>query len=497
MPDSSTSAAAWHRELTQLLERRDLEGAIALIERKLEHDADDARLHLQYARCLSAAARIAEARVSADTAMKLASNDARLLDAIGTFYSSLNAQLEAADACSKAIALDPMRSVYWFNRAAVLRFLGNLDMAEADYDQAIRLAPDDCEAYLNRTELRLQTPERNHIDELERLLGRSKTQWHDEVQVRYALAKEYEDLGQYVPSWQHLESGARLRRAHLQYDIRRDIDTVQWIIEAFPQVISRQAGDGPSPRPIFIVGLPRSGSTLVERILGSHSEVFAAGELSYFAQALTTAAQDKTNVRPMPRQQLIEASRTLDLACLGDAYLSRVRSLGFVERYFIDKMPLNYLYCGLIRMALPRARIVHVTRHPMASCYAMFKTLFRDGYPFSYDLGEIAAFYASYRRLMRHWHDTMPGFIHDISYEQLVAGQEAETRRLLEACGLEWQDACMHFHSNPAASRTASASQVRRPLYDSAIRQWRNFGPQLERLRTGLLAAGIQELELA
>lgn len=452
---------------------------------------------VQYARCLAAAGRTREALATADTAVRAVDRDPALFDAVGTLYSSIGEQLRAAEAYSKAIQLDPRCASYWFNRAAVLRYLGQLDHAERDYDQAISLQPDDCEAYLNRTELRRQSQERNHIDELEKLLAGGNLRWLDEVQIRYALAKEHEDLGRYQESWRNLESGAHLRRAHLQYDLRRDIDTVRWIADAFPRITSRPADEGPGPRPIFVVGLPRSGSTLVERILGSHSDVFAAGELNYFAALLAAAAQAKAGGRALPRQRLIEASRELNFASLGEAYLRRVSSLGFGASHFTDKMPLNYLYCGLIRMALPRARIVHVTRHPMASCYAMFKALFKDGYPFSYDLGELAQFYAGYRRLMRHWHESMPGFIYDISYERLVVAQEAETRRLLSACGLDWQDACMHFHTSPTATRTASAAQVRRPLYDTALEQWRHYESQLAGLRAQLLAADIDAQELA
>jgi hypothetical protein len=461
-PEPSNPVVALHREIARLVERGDLKGATAAVDRALQR----------------------------------APRHAPLYDAIGTLYSSIGEQHKAVDAYSKAIAVDPRRADYWYNRAATLRFLGHLDQAEKDYDQAIRLRPDDCEAYLNRTELRTQTDERNHVQALEQLLTRGKLPWQPEVQLRYALAKEYEDLGRYPESWQNLERGARLRRAHLQYDIGRDIDTVRWIIEAFPTVTTTAVDGAPGPRPIFIVGLPRSGSTLIERILGSHSDVFAAGELNHFAAVLTATAQLKTGGRPMPRKLLIDATRTVDFAALGEAYLGRVRALKFVQGHFTDKMPLNYLYCGLIAKALPKARIVHVTRQPMAACYAMFKALFKDGYPFSYDLDEIAQFYAAYRRLMRHWHEAMPGFIHDISYERVVQAQEDETRRLLSACGLEWQDTCLQFHTNPTATRTASASQVRRPLYDSAVKQWRHYEPQLEGLRSRLLAAGVDAQEL-
>jgi hypothetical protein len=157
---------------------------------------------------------------------------------------------------------------------------------------------------------------------------------------------------------------------------------------------------------------------------------------------------------------------------------------------FIDKMPLNYLYCGLIRQALPHARIIHVTRHPMAVCYAMYKTLFKNGYPFSYDLGEIGRYYIAYRRLMQHWEAVMPGVIRQVSYEDLVANQLGETHKLLEYCGLEWEEACVAFHQNPAPSTTASASQVRRPIYNSSVSQWRHYEQQLSDLRAAITSAG-------
>jgi hypothetical protein len=277
----------------------------------------------------------------------------------------------------------------------------------------------------------------------------------------------------------------------LQYDVRYDVDTVDWIIRAFPQAPAEPIRACPSNEPIFIVGLPRSGTTLVERILGSHSDVFAAGELNHFAAALVSGVLSRTGGRPLPRPELIAGSRELDFAALGADYLERTRPATSHRRRFTDKMPLNYLYCGLIRRALPNARIVHVRRHPMASCYAMFKTLFKDGYPFSYDLNEIAQYYVGYRRLMDHWRQSMPGAIHDISYERLVRDLEGESRRLLSACGLEWQDSCLEFHRNPTATTTASAAQVRRPLYDSSLAQWRHYEQQLEPLRARLLAAGI------
>jgi hypothetical protein len=352
----------------------------------------------------------------------------------------------------------------------------------------------DFEAYRNRSDLRRQTSERNHVAALRRLQAQTLTDWRGAVQVHYALAKEYEDLGDYGASFAQLQHGSRLRRANLRYDIATDLATVDWIIEAFPAAATPEldaAAGARAPGPIFILGLPRSGSTLVERILGRHSRVHAAGELQSLALAIVDSARQRAGPAPLSRRELIERSSQLDFGALGRDYLARARASGAAGECFIDKMPLNFLYCGLIGRALPQARIVHVHRHPMAACYAMYKTLFEDAYPFSYDLSELGRYYLAYRRLMQHWMQSMPGQIHELRYESMVADQRGETQRLLDFCGLDWEDACAHFQENPDPSTTASASQVRQPIYDSSVAQWRHYGDQLSELRRLLVEGGI------
>jgi tetratricopeptide (TPR) repeat protein len=488
---------------------------IQRIDEALALEPANPRFLLHRAQCLFALGRAREACETAAAAHRGARSEPVLLDAIGTLFSQANEHRRALAAYDQAIALAPNQPRFLFNRAAVRRFLGQLAEAEQDYDRVIALKPDDYEAYKNRAELRTQTQDNNHTVAIETLLARGISNWTGEVELRYALAKEYEDLGEYEKSFNHLQRGSRLRREHLRYDVATDAATAEWIIHAFPGpapneprestagtgqpaardstagMSHRPAHDSTTPAPIFIVGLPRSGSTLVDRILGSHSKVRSAGELPHFALAVVEAVHRQSGVAQLPRKELVARSANLDFAAVGRDYLARVRAGGMDANRFTDKMPLNYLYCGLIQRSLPDARIVHVVRAPMASCYAIYKTLFRDGYPFSYDFAELARYYAAYRRLMHHWETTMPGHIHVVRYEDLVSDQIGASRGLLEFCGLDWEDACAEFHRNPSPTTTASASQVRRGIYNTSVSQWRNYAQQLAPLREHLTAAGV------
>ena len=476
--------------------------ALQRADRALEAQPLEPRYLIYRAQCLMALRRRADAFAAAAAAELRAPADAFVRDAAGTLFSYGNDHTRALASYDAALAQDADNAQYRYNRATVRRFLGDLEGAEQDYDRVIALRPADYEAYKNRSDLRTQTKERNHVAELQALLARPIADWRGEVQVRYALAKEYEDLGAYAEAFDMLSQAAGRQRQHMQYDVAIDVATVQWIIDAYPRAPSAQAGASEDARaredahaledaPIFVLGLPRSGTTLVERILTSHSTLAAAGELDCLALAIVAAVRRHTARDRLARQELVVNSAGVDFAGLGRDYLQRARREIEARGRFVDKMPLNYLYCGIIRRALPQAKIVHVTRHPMAACFAMYKALFKDAYPFSYDLGEIARYYIGYRRLMDHWLATLPGAIHSVSYEALVADQLGETRKLLEFCGLEWEEACARFHENPTPSTTASAAQVRRPMYSSALAHWQHYETQLAGIRRQLMAAGI------
>lgn len=464
------------------------------IERSLAREPFNVKHLIELARCLIAVGRGSEALGALNVAKGVAGRESRAWEAIGTLSSYAGDQQGALAAYARALELEPGNPQFLFNRASVRRFLGDLDGAERDYDAVIERRPTDFEAYLNRSELRRQTSGGNHIAQLEAVARSAASDWRGEVQVRFALAKEFEDLGEYAKSFEQLQRGTRLHRGHLRYDVAKDVATVDWIIEAFPVEGSEPASRGEvgDDDPVFIVGLPRSGTTLVERILGCHPSLTSAGELDTFAIVLVNAARRRSEKKDLGRRELVRVSATLDFPALGQAYLTQARTKYGVKGRFIDKMPLNYLYCGLIRRALPGARIVHVTRHPIAVCFAMYKTLFKSGYPFSYDLEEIAQYYLAYRRLMEHWRSLLGQDLYDISYESLVADQSGETRKLLECCGLQWDDACLRFYLNGSPSTTASAAQVRHPIYDSSVSQWRAYDAQLSDLKRRLQAGGIQ-----
>jgi len=406
--------------------------------------------------------------------------------------SRLEMHSEAENLYRSLIQSEPRNGGHWYNLATVQRFHGQFEKAEASLDKAIELNPDDYEAYELRSDLRKQTCAANHVSTLGKLLDDGIKMPAGEVRVCYALAKELEDLGESTRSFEILKRGATLRRQHLNYNIADDLQTIKAIQTSFTaDLFARDAPGYSNDEPIFIIGLPRTGSTLIEQVLASHPKVFAAGELNNLALQMMQKVRDLAGSQKPSRQKLVQLSTQLDFASLGKTYISSTRPQTGRSAHFIDKMPLNFLYAGLIHLALPAARIIHVSRHPMDTCYAIYKRLFQDGYPWSYDLEEIALYFSAYQRLMAHWDAVMPGVIYRVTYEDFVADLEKETRMLLDYCALEWDQGCLHFYQNKAASTTASASQVKQPVYQSSVNRWKQYEQQLSPLKSRLEALGV------
>lgn len=370
--------------------------------------------------------------------------------------------------------------------AASLVALGDLDDAEQAFDQLIALHPKDGAGWYNRATIRRWTLETNHVAALTEALGQGDAA--GEIPVHFALAKELEDLGRYTESFTHLSRGAALRRARLSYQVTMDTEIMAAIEQAFDD---HCLGNAPAPRndrpgPIFVLGLPRSGTTLVDRILSSHSQVASLGEIADVAMALV-----ETTPRAQTRAEFIAAAAAADPARLAERFCERLAGYERGAAHLIDKTPANYLYIGLIARALPQARIIHVRRDPMDVGYALYKTLFQTGCPYSYDLDDIARYMGATHRLMNHWNRVLPGRVIEVGYEDLIEDIDGQARRLVAACGLAWEAACRDFHLNRSPSSTASAAQVRRPLYRDSISLWRRYATQLEPLRARLTQEGV------
>ncbi|MEP6882452.1 MAG: sulfotransferase [Dokdonella sp.] len=410
----------------------------------------------------------------------------RLLQDVAERYTMLGLHAEAEQCHAHALARERNNPQFIYNHSTSLIALGRLAQAEAALDRVIDLKPDDADAWYNRATLRKQTPDYNHVAAIEAQLAKTSAQSSSRVALGYALAKELEDLREYPRSFAALKQAADLRRNHLRYRVEDDIETMQLIASAFDEAFFARKHPGhEDARPMFIVGLPRSGTTLVDRILSSHSAMRSRGETSDFVMALVKQAGKVGN-----KAELVQRSTRLDFAELGRAYCANL-SDSPAERQ-IDKTPVNFLYLGLIAAALPSARIIHLRRNPMDVCYAMYKTLFRMAYPYSYDLGDLAHYWIAYDALMKHWKRVLPAsqFL-EINYEDLVADQEGISRQLIGFVGLPWQQECLAFERNPEPSLTASAAQVRQPIYTSSVALWRRYETELAPLRAVLEAAGV------
>jgi Flp pilus assembly protein TadD len=442
--------------------------------------------------CLLNEGAFQEATKCADEVERLGPTTPIAWDYLGQVYAGCEQHPRAQAAFTKACELAPRVPHFGFNLATSLRNNGDFAQAERMYDQVIASARYDWEAYKNRSDLRVQTVFHNHIADLEALLCDPKARGGGEMLLHSALAKEYEDIGAGEAGYRHLLLANGLQRLRLNYSVDRDLAQLKEIERVYvPEVLAEVPSGSESEEPIFILGLPRVGSTLVERILGSHSKVHAAGELQHFPATLARLCSGALQAgRFTSRGNLPEDSLRLKPREIGEAYIAATRPHTGHVRHFIDKLPNNFLHIGAIHRALPRARIIHVTREPRDACYAIFKTLFKEGYAYSYDLEELARYYIGYRSLMVHWHTVLPGRILEVSYEALVNDPETVTRAILSHCNLELEQGCLRFFESNRPTSTASAAQVRRPIYRSSIGRWKQFAKELAPLTSQLVAAG-------
>ena len=441
-------------------------------------------------RALMAQGKAGEAR---DLALSMADKEIADDTQIGILVTVLSGCMRpdaAYPLCKRAIELDPYNPEAHRRLALTCKLIGKIDEAIEAAEIALRFDPHDYEMIGLRSVVSTATKEKNHIAELEALLAAGCRNAQGGARVAYALAKECEEIGESERSFAFLEAGARFKRQTIKYDVKSELDTFKTVRETFTADVLADASKGFNTKePIFILGLPRTGSTLVDRIISSHSAVHSADELRHFSGAVM---EEVRKLGPLADQaDLIRKSLHTDPLAVGRRYLERTRPFTGHTQYFIDKQPVNYVMIGLINRALPNATIMHLRRTPMDACYAVYKFLFNEAYAWSYDLNEIAQYYVGYRQLMDHWHAVLPGRIVDIAYEDVVEDLEGEARRLIAELGLEWEPACLEFHESEAATMTGSAAQVRKKIYSSSVGRWRDYETQLKSLADALEAAGI------
>jgi tetratricopeptide (TPR) repeat protein len=387
----------------------------------------------------------------------------------------------------RVVELAPKEPRFWYNLASSERSFGRLLLAEAACDRAIALDPTQYASYLLRSELRVQSPDVNHVEELRRQLARLAIDDRAQVPLAYALAKELDDLRQYDEAFRWFFHAAATRRRHLAYDVAVDERKMRRIIESFPTESLKSSSVADSGRFIFIVGLPRSGTTLLEHILTGLPDVRSNGETDYFARALIAAS---------PAGPDDEFARAAD--AIPEDVASRYRALAnpmASGAAIIEKLPMNYLYLGAIHRALPNSKLLLIKRSPIDSCFAMYRTLFGAAYPFSYDFEDLARYYAAYDRLVAHWRACLGGALHEVTYEELVKNPSHVGAAIAGYCGLQWQAQAIEVDKSATVSLTASAAQIRRPIYGSSSGRWRHYRDQLEPLKQALIHRGVPNPE--
>lgn len=470
-----------------------------IITRALRFDGNNLDYQLFNAQCLLDLNRRIDARniVSLLTIDQL--KTAYQCDTTGVIWSRLGEHKRALDFFKKACLAETKNINYQYNLASCFQFSGDFESAENYYEKAIALDERHYKSHSSLSQLKKQTVESNHIKRLTRLWDTLPDDADAFLHVGHALSKEYEDLGDYGGAIHSLSEAKRRKRSSINYCPDKNSEMFKRLAGVVAQLHSSDAeteNGYPSSEPIFIVGMPRTGTTLVERVLSSHSHVKSAGELANFSLLVKQAADSQS---PWVLDlETVERTTALDFSALGQAYLDSTRPLTGDTPRFIDKMPLNFMYVPLILKALPQAKVICLRRNPMDTCLSNYRQLFstqNSYYNYAYDLAHTARFYAGFSRLMDQCQEVLGGRFYQVHYEELVEDFEVQVRGLLAYCELPWQPQCLEFYDNRAPVATASSVQVREKLYRRGLSRWKHYAQWLAPLEKTLLKEGVLQNE--
>jgi len=440
------------------------------------------------------------ARRNGETAALLAkyedslANSPMYLDMAGKVYTDIGMPVKAWPLFKKANELQPRVDLFQANLAACGVYLGKIEEAGDIYRKLLERFPGHRRNHYHLARLQ-KARDSLHVDQMMEILAGSDDPPDRNIFLYYAIGKELEDLEQWDESFEYYRKASDAVCSVAKYEIAEDIELIDTIIEVCNDEwqasgTGATATESDAKTPIFIVGLPRTGTTLTERILSSHSQVGSLGETQFLQMVLRSQSgvQSIENMTP----GMIRALANQNMALIAKGYLDAVSYRLGDEQMFIDKLPFNFLYLGFIGRAWPDARIVHLVRNPMDSCFSMYKQVFTWAYKFSYSLEGLGQYFVAHDRLRKHWQEVLKDRMIEIEYESLVTDQEGQTRALLDRLGLDFEQACLDFDRNEAPSTTASSVQVREKVHSGSVNKWTRFARQLQPLRDHLESAGIR-----
>ncbi|MCL6620399.1 MAG: sulfotransferase [Thermomonas hydrothermalis] len=465
------------------------EEAIELLAQALARAPSFDAARQNYAAMLNRANRHDEALVEVDRLLERDPDNQSLHNLRAVILGKLGDFDGAIEAYARVLARLPGQWQVWLGYGHALKTAGRTPEAIAAYRRAIALKPDFGSAWWSLANLKTVRFGADDIAAMRSQLARPDLDDDARLHFEFALGKALEDAGQDAEAFSHYARGNALRRRQVPYDAALARERTRRAIRTYTrEFFAARAGSGcPAPDPIFVVGMPRAGSTLIEQILASHPMVEGTMELPSLIAITRELRERSGSPETTSYHDVLAALDPAELAALGQDYLRRAQVHRREGRpLFIDKMPNNFAHVGLIHLILPNAKIIDARRHPLACCFSNFKQHFARGQAFSYDLEDLGHYYADYVALMAHFDAVLPGRIHRVFHEDMVEDPETQIRALLDYCALPFDPRCLRFYENPRAVRTASSEQVRRPIYREGVAQWRRFEPWLEPLKQAL-----------